>query len=479
MRMSRAAAVLAAVCLVVFWPALGNGFVWDDWQLIVENPALRGLDGTRLWWMATSFYRSSYQPLGWLAYALIHAAWGLNPFYFHAVGVALHILCAVLLLAVARRLFEHAGSRRPAAAAFAAALLWAVHPLQVGTAAWSTEIPDQLATVFFLGALLTYLSGHAGRRLALALVLFALSGLCRWKGIYLPVVLVALDFYPLKRLTSTRHDPLGWANQRVWAEKLAFAVVAVVILFMNSLAKASSQFEPSLALGKIARGLLLFPGLLVWPVELLPLYDLSEGLGTVTAVGLLLLGVTGLVVAWRRVPVLAVAGISFIGGLLPPLLNVKHGLTLAFPHYAYLSTMGLFIAVAAALDALARRRGLRAAAAVTVVLALFWGSLSNHLVPLWGDEVRLWTRMVVLKEDSVLAHGNLGSLLARAGRHNEAYFHFEAAKRLSVGSYRWNQLVQHRNLMTLKMRVPGLKPDLALFKIQSAREQLEFGGSGR
>ncbi|PIR19012.1 MAG: hypothetical protein COV48_04365, partial [Elusimicrobia bacterium CG11_big_fil_rev_8_21_14_0_20_64_6] len=254
-----AAAVLGAVCLVVYWPAFGSGFVWDDAQLIVENAALSGLDPARLRWMATSFYQSTYQPLGWLAYALIHAAWGGNPFYFHAAGVALHALCAVLLFGVTRSLFERAALRRPDLLAFAAALLWAVHPLQVATAAWATEIPDQMATAFVLGALIVYLGKESRRRLPLALALFALSGLCRWKGVGLPLILIALDVYPLRRLKPTRRDPLGWSNERIWIEKMAFMLISVFILFANSMAKVSSQFEPSLAPGAIARGLLLLP----------------------------------------------------------------------------------------------------------------------------------------------------------------------------------------------------------------------------
>jgi len=442
----------------VYWPAFGGGFVWDDFPLILENAALRGLDAERLLWMATSLYRSTYQPLGWLAYALIYAAWGPNPFYFHAACVALHILCAVLLLEGARRLFARAGSRRPLALAFAAALLWAVHPLQAATAGWATELPDQLATAFVLGALLVYLGRETAYRLPAALGLFALSGLCRWKGAGLPLVLVALDYYPLKRLPS----------RRVWIEKLAFALVAVGILFANTLAKGSSQFEPSIAPGTIARGLLLFLRLAAWPSGMLQSYDLGTGLGTAAAVALVAAVAALLAAGRRRLPAAPAAMACLAAGLLPPLLNAKFGLTLAFPHYAYLSTMGLFVAGAAALEPLARRAGARAAAAAVLALALAWGGLSRGLVPMWGDDLLLWTRAVVLDEENPLAHGSLGSALARAGRHNEAYFHFETAKRLSVGPYRWNQLAQHRNLMLLKRRAPGLKPDRSLFELQRA-----------
>jgi hypothetical protein len=458
LRRGLAAAALSAACFIVYWPAFGGGFVWDDYQLIAENQALRGLDGERLRWMATSFYHSTYQPLGWLAYALIHAAFGLNPFYFHAAGVALHVLCAVLLLEAARRLFTRAESRRPLALAFAAALLWAVHPLQAATAGWATEIPDQLATAFVLGTLIVYLGRESAYRLPAALGLFALSGLFRWKGVGLPLVLLALDYYPLKRLPS----------RRVLTEKLAFALVAVAILFANSLAKASSQFEPSAAPGTVARGLLLFLRLVAWPAGLLQSYDLGAGLGSAAAVALVVIIAALFLAGRRRLPAAPAALACLVAGLLPPLLNAKFGLTFAFPHYAYLSTMGLFVAGAAGVDVLARRAGARTAAAAVLCLALVWGGLSRRLVPIWGDELLLWTRATALDEKNPLAQGSLGGALARAGRYNEAYFHFEAAKRLSVGPYRWNQLAQHRNLMLLKSRVPGLKPDPALFELQRA-----------
>lgn len=465
-----AAASLCAAVFLAFGPALGGGFVWDDAGLIADNAALRGLDFARLRWMATSLDHSTYQPLGWLAYALIGAASGWRPFGFHAAGLGLHAVCAVLLFFVSRRLFESARLARPAACAFAAALLWTVHPLHVGTVAWATEIPDQLATAFALASTLAYLARDAKARLPLSLGLFVLSGLCRWKGAGLPLVLAALDVYPLGRLKPSRRDPLDRGNERVWFELLCFALVAVAVVFVNSLAKGAARFEPAASPGTVLRGLSLPLGLLAWPSRLMPLYDLGRSGGAVLPA----LGLVVALFAWRRrLPAAPAALACYLAGLLPPLLNAKHGLTFFYPHYAYLSTMGLFVAGAAALDAAARRVGPRAVLAATLILAAAWGGLSRRLAPAWGDELRLWTRASVLDEESVLSRGNLGAALARRGRYHEAYFHFQAAERLSRGNYRWNQAVQSDNLRLLREDAPGLEPDPDLFRAQFERARRE------
>ena len=298
-----AAALLCAAVFAAFAPALGGGFVWDDAGLIVDNAALRGFDLARLNWMATSLDHSTYQPLGWLAYALIGVAGGGRAFGFHAAGLALHGACAVLLFFVSRRLFARSGLVRPMLCAFAAALLWTVHPLQVGTVAWATEIPDQLATAFALASLFVYLSNTGGKaRLPLALALFALSGLCRWKGAGLPVVLLALNVYPLGRLKPTRQDPFDRKNEKVWLELLAFALIAVGIIFVNSLAKGAARFEPSVSPGTVLRGLALPLQLFMWPSRLMPMYDLGQSGGTLIAVLAVALAFAVFISARRRLP---------------------------------------------------------------------------------------------------------------------------------------------------------------------------------
>jgi hypothetical protein len=420
------ALAVAAAAAWAYAPALSNGFVWDDVPLIVGNPLIRSLDFGHLGAMFVSLRHGLYQPLGWLLYAALYAARGPSPAAFHAAGLTLHGACALLLLAVARRLFAAAGHRRPLLPASAAALLWAVHPIHVGAVAWPTELPGQLATAFFLASVWVYLGPPGRWRLSVSVALFALSGLSKWKGACLPALLVMLDVYPLRR----------WRAREAWAEKPPYVAVAAAIGFVNALAKAIAYYTLDLRAGALARGLLLLARQLVWPSRMLPSYTVHDGwdstrLPAGLAVALLVAVTAWLALTRRRWPALSAAWVFLCAAALPALVNGHLGQHYVFLHYAYLAGLGAFVAAAAGFEALAKRFGRAAWAIAIVALAAGWSATSRRYCGYWSDSVRLWTRAVASDErGGVMAHRNLAAALAAAGRPNDAGQWLERARLL-------------------------------------------------
>src|SRR5262249_40082948 len=115
-------------------------------------------------------------------------------------------------------------------AAAAGALLFAIHPLRVEAVAWAAERQEVLCAGFFLGAVLAYLrmaerqaaGASSWRWYAVSLVCFALSLLAEAAGIRLPIALLVLDVFPLRRLSAP-----GAPRRRVLAEKLPFLFLAL------------------------------------------------------------------------------------------------------------------------------------------------------------------------------------------------------------------------------------------------------------
>jgi tetratricopeptide (TPR) repeat protein len=168
--MGSAAALLA---LLPHLPGLANGFVYDDFRFIAENPGVATLadpagllfDPARA---STPVDHDIWRPLRTLGFALQHAAGGGSAWIFHATSLALFALLVRLLAALWRRV---AGF--PAAVAAAAALLFAVHPVTVESVAWASSQGDLLAAIGVVAALLL-----ARRRpwVCTAVVLMALLG---------------------------------------------------------------------------------------------------------------------------------------------------------------------------------------------------------------------------------------------------------------------------------------------------------------
>ena len=98
---------VALIVVVVFLPALRNGFVsWDDQKNFLENPHYRGLGPANLAWMWSTFHLGHYVPLSWMTLGLDYLLWGMKPAGYHATSIILHAANTVLLFVMTRRLFQ-------------------------------------------------------------------------------------------------------------------------------------------------------------------------------------------------------------------------------------------------------------------------------------------------------------------------------------------------------------------------------------
>ncbi len=406
-----AAAALAALVAAVYAPRLPRAFVhWDDDFLIVQNARLT-LAPRDLAWMFGTFPARTYQPLGWLFYAALNAAFGVDATACHAALLALHALNAGLFVALLMAL-----GCAPVAAWLAAAA-WALHPLMVESAAWATEIPDVLATAFYLGSLLCYVA-HARRPrervfLRAALALFAASCLSRWKGVNLPVVLLLLDAYPIRRAYA-------------WREKLPFFAVASASAAVNALAKAGL---PSMdLLGPVrhplaaAAAVMFYAGKLLVPAGLTPFYVVNAPGEPVALAALAAAAVTaGLFFLRRRIPAAFGAWLCYLTAILPACYASARGQVFAMDHYAYLSTLPLFYPLALALGRLKPKTAVLAAAPALALLA--W--LSFAQLSVWGGSRALWTHALKVDPSSCPALSNLGQELYDEGDRAAAFRFFE------------------------------------------------------
>lgn len=164
--------------------------------------------------------------LSWVTYGLDYLLWGMNPFGYHLTNLFLHAANAVLFYLFAFRLLSlslsPSGDRAEVAlhlSAALAALFFAVHPLRVESVAWVTERRDVLSALFFQLTILFYLKAKGRNQssrtsvwwLSSALVVYGLSLLSKAVGMTLPIVLLVLNVYPLKRMGGEERGSV-WAS---------------------------------------------------------------------------------------------------------------------------------------------------------------------------------------------------------------------------------------------------------------------------
>ncbi len=136
--------VLTCVC---YLPGMRGGFVFDDETLIGNNPRINSAGGLERIWFSIEEYE--YYPLSYSSFWLEWRLWGNNPTLYHVTNLALHVAAALLIWAVLSEL--------SIPGAYLAALLFAVHPVNVEAVAWISQRRSVLAMVFFLLSALWYL----------------------------------------------------------------------------------------------------------------------------------------------------------------------------------------------------------------------------------------------------------------------------------------------------------------------------------
>lgn len=489
-RALRPPAVAAALTAAVFAPALWNGFVWDDQFNLVDNPHYRGLGWPQLRWMLTTNRLThpglggQWIPVTWISFGVDYLVWGMNPLGYHLTNVLLHAADAALFLLVARRLLARAlpsaGAPLVDLGAGAAALFFALHPLRAESVAWVTERRDVLSGLFFLLAVLLYLravdaEGRVrARRLGASVGCYALALASKSIVMTLPLVLLVLDAWPLRRL--------GRGRRRVaLLEKLPYLVLAVAGAALAFVAARTGSALSSLAsLSWPARTAIAVHSLwfYAWntfvPLALSPLYEMPARVDPlaprfVAAAGAVVAITAAAWLARRRWPAGLALWASYALMLAPVSGLAQAGPQLAAVRYSYLACLGWALLVGAGVVVAARAgapgRAARVYARLAVAVVGVWivalGALTVGQVRTWRDPESLWRaaleadpacamclgnlgdalerqglwapaippleRALALRPDYVGFHRNLGLALLRAGRGREAVAHFRLA----------------------------------------------------
>jgi protein O-mannosyl-transferase len=446
--------LIALATVTAFLPTLENELLtWDDYENLVDNPHYQGLGWPQLRWMWTAFHMGHYIPLTWMTFGLDYLLWGMRPVGYHLANLLLHAANAVVFYFVVRRLLraalpgpvEHRRAGLAAAAAFAA-LLFALHPLRVESVAWATERRDVLSGLFYLLTILFYLRAcereERGRGWYWGAVgSFACALLSKSMAVSLPVVLLILDVYPLRRLGGAT----GWWGlpaRRVYLEKIPFVLLAGAASALAFLALAHLHNMASLDLLSVparlavsAYGLSFYLWKMIAPVNLSPLYELP-GKVSPSAMPFVLsyaviVAVTALVWALRRrVPGLAAAWLAYLVIMLPVLGIFQNGPQIAADRYTYLGGLGWAILAAAGLGSCWRRWPAPSTGFALLIL-LSLGALTWNQVQVWHDSETLWTHALAVSPASSIAENNLGGGLVNQGKPAEAIDHYRRALTIS------------------------------------------------
>jgi len=420
---------LAAACLLVFGQALRCGFInYDDNAYVYENPFVRGgFTVPGVVWAFTAIDYFYWQPLTWLSHMLDCQLFGLRPAWPHLVNLWLHIANTLLVFAIFRRL-TGAFWRSAALAA-----LFALHPLRLESVVWIAERKDVLSAFWFLVTVRAYLwftERPSNRRYLCVLGAFGLGLMSKPMLITTPVLLLLLDYWPLKR--------------RAWAEKLPLFLMAVLTLGITYLGTSrlnTINWAAKVPLAHRAANALVsyvaYLGLALWPHGLAILYPYRVAIPSwQPAAALALLAAITAAALWfaRQRPYLAVGWLWFTIGLAPAIGLVQVGRQSMADRFTYLPLIGLLlIAVWGAGELLERRPRLAAAVSAAVIVA--GGAASWQHLGTWRDSVTVFRNAIAVTGPNPAAQHYLAAALEDRGRFDEAFPHHAEAVRLEPTYY--------------------------------------------
>jgi len=436
-------AALIVITWAVFGQTVGHEFVnFDDPIYVSENDHVRaGLSWQGVAWAFTHIHSHNWHPLTTISHMLDCQLFGLKPGAHHFVNVLLHSATAALLFFLLAQFTgspsspqdESVSPRRPdrtgaiGSSAFVAAV-FAIHPLHVESVAWISERKDVLSGLFFVLTLLAYFyytrKPNIGRYLSVS-ILFACGLMSKPMLVTLPVILLLLDYWPLKRLS-------GPSARRVLVEKIPLVILSIASAVGTLVAQNEGiglvRLEVLPLSWRITNALvacLVYIWQMIWPANLalayhhpgkLPLWQVAGAAALLVAVTL------GVFALRKRSPYLVVGWLWYLVMLVPVLGLIQVGGQAHADRYTYLPQIGLSVAVTWGVVDLARfwrYYGAILGAAAAIIISALALRAANQ-VWYWHDSERLWRHALTVTTENDVAHLGLGQLLLDQERLDDA-----------------------------------------------------------
>ncbi len=431
-----------AVVAIVHWPVLeARATSFDDQQYVLENPLVQNPSWVSSKRFLTEVFAPStvggyYQPLNMISLMLDWAMGGRpdNLMVFHRTSLILHVANTLLIVAL---LYLLIGNPWVAACI---GLLFGVHPMTVEPIPWLGERKTLLAAFFSLWALVFYV--RYARRPAWwwylpCALMYVLALLSKPTATPLPLVMLLLDWWPLRRLCG-----------KVVLEKLPLLLVAVIsgMITVYSQAATASVTVPvdtgwTERVLVVCHNIVFYPYKVVWPVNLSSHYpfprlvDLYDPTIRVGFIGTILL-IVALMISLRWTRALVAGWLIWFVAILPTMQILGFSNVIAADKFLYLPALGWLLVLAYFLNRLWQVASARSTTLVTVVklgtvaltigLVTLEGRATRAYLRQWKDTETLFTYMLKLSPTAPI-HNALGKQLADQGRFADAVPHYEQA----------------------------------------------------
>jgi len=422
---------------------------YDDQEYITENSHVnKGLTVESMIWAFSSFHAANWHPLTWLSHMLDCKLYKLNPVGHHWTNLIIHMTNSILLFLVLK-LMTGAIWR----SAFVAAL-FALHPLHVESVAWISERKDVLSTFFgllMMGAYCRYTKASDVKNYLWVIIFLSLGLMAKPMLVTFPIVLILLDFWPLKRFQFENHR-LSQSDgktffyfkrfSRLILEKIPLLIPVVISCILTFIAQRSDETVQTLEklslTNRISNALVSYVSYVLkmfWPSKLAVFYP--HPVNTLPAwqiFGAALLISCACFFAIRaakKYPYIVTGIFWYLGTLVPVIGMVQVGKQAMADRYTYIPLIGLFIIVAWGVSDIFRKwhhRKIYLGVLAMIILSALTAR-TFFQIRHWKDGVTLFEHAINVTENNYKAHNNLAVILSPTDI-DRAIFHYKEALRI-------------------------------------------------
>ncbi len=449
-------ALIILMTLAAYIPAMKGGYIWDDDAYIINNRHIRTIEGLRQIWFNIKS-EPQYYPMVHTGFWIEYHLWQLNPFGYHVVNIILHILNAILLWIILRKL--------EIPAAWMAAAVFALHPVHVESAAWITERKNTLSGFFYLCSVITFLrfakigiiASHDNTRensglpdnqeydrkfFGPALILYLSALFSKTVTCSLPAVFFLILWWKRGYINWKRDVFIfmpfflmgaGFGLMTAWMEKHHVYALGE---------EWSLSFSEKILVA--GRSLWFYAGKLLFPYKLTfiyPRWEINSGIWWQYLFPLLALALFFVLWILRdKIGKAPLAALLFFTGTLTPALgffNVyPHRYSFVADHFQYLASIGLIVLILSVAAKIFQKYNdclyqkiIRTA--FCMILLIMLGIQTWNQGHIYKDSETLWLDTIAKNPGAWMAHNNLGTLLAQQGRLKDAVYHFSEALRIN------------------------------------------------
>lgn len=435
----RHATFLGCLCLALavgaaYSDVYPNDFVLDDQALLITNDYLRHWNAlpdilTRLNYDGAGLHQGFYRPVPMVLHLVWFQLFGLSSTAFHTLNILLQMINALLVWRLGCRLvFDPRG-------AFAAALLWAVHPFAIEAVTYMSATPEILWMTFTLLGLLALLPEITMQRGVIAAFYFLLALGCKETAVIFPALACTVLFVTSRQRLQPR---TYFKTAPFWAMALAYVVAYFSLVSYRpeyAMYHSSSDYAQHILI-RIYTCLATLPdylSLILYPTHLhpeksFPAYTTFFAAPVILGALIVLAALLHIALSRGQRGIALTFGLLWFAIALSPCTGIVVPVdALIAEHWIYLPAAGLFLGIAETIATSLNRRGWRFAAVGVLAAALMLGAKTYRQNTVWLNPATFYDNIQANGGHMLRAYPDLGVYYLNQQDFEKSAFYFRKA----------------------------------------------------